>query len=214
MKKFKLSGLQTSTLVIVIASLIIYFTFKQIPQETIQGFLQKFGPWTPLMYILLHQISYVFAPISGFPFLLVGYSLFGEKVVIYSYLVVLLGSAINFGLAKKWGRPLVSKMVGEKPIKKIDELTKTYGLTLLIALRVLHGGISDYVSYAYGLTNMKFSTFYITSALATIPGQLIWYYVAVKSESIEQFILLSLGLSVIATGIFLAFNYFLRKNRK
>lgn len=201
-------------LLIVIISFFLYFLGKQIPQATIQNFLQQFGPWAPVVFILVHQITYIFAPISGIPFLIVGFYLFGKTTIIYSYIAATLGITVNFLIARRWGRPLVAKFVGREALVKIGQLAEEYGLVMLIVLRTLQGGLADFVSYAYGLTNIKFSTYMIVSILAPIPVQAIWYFLAEKANSVEQFFLVTGIIVVIATITFIGINYLLRKRRQ
>jgi len=208
------SKFQLGIAVVALISIALYFLGKQVPQQTIESFVRNAGPWAPIAYILIHQISYVIAPISGFPFLIAGFYLFGKTIVIYGYFVVTIGATINFWIARKWGRPLVSKFAGEGTLKKIDQLSKEYGILTLIALRMLQGGIGDFVSYAYGLTAMKFSTYIITTILATIPGSLLWYYVISKTNSLEQSLAATVLLALSSALIFFIGNFLIRRYKQ
>ncbi len=205
---------QIGIAVAVLISIFLYFWGRQIPEEAIESFVQEAGPWAPIAYILVHQISYVLAPISGFPFFVAGFYLFGKTVIIYSYFVFILGSTINFWVARRWGRSLVSKFAGEGALKKIDQLSKEYGIITLIALRMLQGGIGDFISYAYGLTPMKFSTYIIASALAVIPGTVLWYYVVSKTDSIEQSLVVTLLFAFFSVLIFVIGNFWIKRFKK
>lgn len=198
----------------VLFSFALYILGKQIPKETIADFIKSTGPWAPIVYIFIHQISFVFAPISGLPFLIAGFYLFGKTVVIYSYFVQIIGSAINFAIAKKWGRPIVEKMAGKHALEKIDSLSDQYGKLTLFALRLLQGGVGDFVSYAYGLTPMKFLTYISITAIAVIPGNLVWYIVVSKTNSVEQSVIASLILAAISVTIFVTGNYTIKAYRK
>lgn len=209
--KFKF---QLGIAVITLISISLYFLGKQIPQEVIESFIKNAGHWAPIAYILTHQISYVIAPISGFPFLIAGFYLFGKAIVIYTYIVVVIGATINFWIARKWGRPLVSKLAGQSSLEKIDQLSKGYGIITLIALRLLQGGRGDFVSYAYGLTPMKFSTYIIITTLATIPGSILWYYIVSKTNNLEQALTVSVLLAFFSLLIFLTGNFLIRRYRR
>lgn len=198
----------------VLISIFLYFWGRQIPEGIIESFVQNAGPWGPIAYILAHQVSYVIAPISGFPFLIAGFYLFGKTVIIYSYFVAIIGASLNFWIAKRWGRPLVSKFAGKGALKKIDQLSKEYGIITLIALRMLQGSVGDYISYAYGLTPMKFSTYILTTALAIIPGTTLWYYVVSKTDSVEQSLVVTLLFAFFSVLIFVIGNFGIRKYKK
>lgn len=210
-RKFKF---QIGLALAILISILLYLWGKQIPQETIEPFVRNAGPWAPISWILLHQISYIIAPISGFPFLIIGFYLFGKKVILYSYFVVLIGATMNFWISRIWGRSLVERFAGQDAIEKIDRLSKEYGVITLIATRMLQGGIGDFVSYAYGLTSMKFSTYVIITALAIIPGNVLWYYLVSKTNTIEQSLAVSILLVFFAILVFFIGNFSLRRIKK
>lgn len=206
--KFKF---ETSIVLIIALSVALFFIGRQIPKEAIEELVRGSGPLAPIVYIILHQISFVFAPISGFPFLVAGFYLFGKNVIIYNYFVIIIGSAINFLIAKKWGRPIVRRFVGEKSLAKIDSYSRTYGKTTLIALRIIQGGIGDFVSYAYGLTTMRFRTYMIITILASIPGNALWYFIISKTDNTDFYIAVSLFLAAGSMLVFLAGSFLLKK---
>lgn len=214
MSKFKLSWQSQLVLAaIFLLSLVLYFLGKQIPAVTIQNFVESTGAWGPVVFILAHSLSIIVAPISGLPFLVAGFYLFGEVTIVYMYLSANVGFVVNFYVAKKWGRAIVVKLIGHDSMARVDKLAREYGVFTLIFLRLLWGGIADYVSYAYGLTQMKFKTYITVSFLATIPGQLFWYYIASKTLTVEQFLLATYVLTFTGAGIFLAGRYLARKGK-
>lgn len=187
----------------------IFLLGTRISKETIINAVQKTGMWAPLIFILINTATLVIAPLSGTPVIFAGYALFGKLVAPYIYLADILSAVINFWISRLWGRKLVSKLVGKKGLAKIDEFTKNYGVSSLIFLRVLQSNVTDFVSYAYGLTNMKFSTYIIISVLGQLPNFLLWQFLFQKIRNMKEFIfwwvvtLIPLGL----ISIFFAIKY-------
>lgn len=211
MAKLKVDARTHITLWIFVAiSVALFFLGKQISQTSIQSFIENTGVWAPIAYILIHQASYVFAPISGYPFLIVGFFLFGKTTIFYNFIVAIIGSSINFFIAKRWGRPIVKKFVGDQSLGEIDKLSAEYGLGMLFVLRLFLIGLSDFISYGYGLTPIKFSTFILISTAAMVPGHTLWYVIALKTGNIEHFLSLSVVLTFAASGIFFAGHYLLK----
>lgn len=185
---------------LILFSAVIYFIGKQIPQEELRDFIGQFGPWGPIAFILLAQIPYIIAPINGIPFLIAGYYLFGVNMIFLMYPTALLGFSINFYISRRWGRPLLSKFLDDGSLEKIDKLAKKHGVLTLIAFRIFQGGLGDYVSYAYGLTRVPFKQYFLVSALAIIPGQVVWYYFAKKTNNIEGFLAVNWVLAAAMVG--------------
>jgi len=73
-------------------------------------------------------------------------------------------------------------------MQKIDEFTEYYGVGALIFLRLFSGYMTDFVSYAYGLTKIKFSVYFLISILVPIPWLLFWQlYVGNRVDGIKDF---------------------------
>lgn len=205
---------QIALLIITVISVGLYFIGKQFSQESIQAFVESAGPWAPIVWIITHQLSYILAPVSGYPFLIIGFYLFGQTTIVYTLIVAIIGSSINFFIARKWGRPITAKLAGHEAISKIDKLEKQYGLGTLFVVRFFLVGLGDFISYAYGLTPIKYPVFIAVSTLAMIPGYALWYFIATKTGNIEQFLGVSVVLTFIASGIFIAGTYISKKLKR
>lgn len=169
-------------------SAILYLISKQVNQEQIIKLVQSTGIFGPLTYTILYSSTSIIAPLSGTPIFLAGYILFKSEFLIYSYISVVATSVINFWIARKFGRKTIIKIVGEKNIEKVDQFTKYHGVKSLIFLRIFVGHLGDFVSYAYGLTNIRFLPYIIISTLTPLPGTLIMqFYLLDKVNNIFEF---------------------------
>lgn len=154
----------------------LYFFGLKINPDTVAGLIGESGPWAPVVFILFMTATFIAAPISGTPLFFAGYLLFDNMFLVYNYLSMAISMVINFYIARKWGRNLVIKFVGLANIEKVDHFTKDYGLKALIFLRIFQGQFQDFISYAYGLTKIKFTPYIIVSLLGPIPWTLAWRY--------------------------------------
>ncbi|EKD85803.1 MAG: hypothetical protein ACD_37C00604G0001 [uncultured bacterium] len=202
-----------SILITVIVFLIIYLLGRTIPQETIKRLIEDAGPLGPFVFILLSLLTYVVAPLSSVPLLFVGFYAFGKTVVIYSVFAAFISSIINFLIARKWGRSIVKKFLGEREMEKIDKLAQNYGLPALFLLRLFQGGIHDFISYAAGLTQIKFSSYILVTILGMIPGAIVWYFVSGRVNDPTSFLALNFALILIST-ILLAVGSLVHKRIK
>ena len=168
------------SLLVVLISLFFFFLGSKLETEKIAGWVEQTGPWAPIVFIALMLVSYVIPPISGTPVFWAGFLLFNSKSQLYNYLAYLLGAVINFWIARLWGRDLVVKLVGKKSISQVDKLAQHYGKNILLLLRVFQGQFHDFISYAYGLTQMKFSVYFLISVLGPIPWLALWQFYLFK----------------------------------
>ncbi|RLC23676.1 MAG: hypothetical protein DRH56_07360 [Deltaproteobacteria bacterium] len=169
--------------ILLIVFLLIGLTFllkiigQHITVEGIKDLVQKFGIAAPLIYILLTASTNVFSPIAALPFWIAGILIFPSAVAfgcIYS--ANLLGHSLNFLIAKHWGRTLIAKFVGQKGLAQIDKFTNLAGIKTIFIIRLIGGAATDYVSYALGLTSLKFPTYFLINTIAFLPWAVVNFY--------------------------------------
>lgn len=192
----------------------LYLISITIPEENLRSLIEDARSFGPIIFILLSLVTNIFAPLSGTPILFAGYFAFGINVIFLATIAGLISFVINFWIAKKWGRTIVEKFVGKSNMDKIDKLAQNYGLVTLFFLRIFQGGIHDFVSYAAGLTSMRFWPYIIVSTLALIPGTAIWYYLARQIDTPTSFIILTLIMATVFSAVFILTTIALKKLRK
>lgn len=185
--------------------LIIYLIGTNVSQETIRETIKDAGSLGIVVFILLTWTTYTLAPLSGTPFMFAGFYLYGQTVILYTFIAMIIASISNFLIAKIWGRKLVIKLAGAENLEKIDNLTKNYGYQSLFLFRIFLSGFSDVISYAFGLTPIKFKPYFIISFLGMIPGTIIWYLLSLKINNPLTFILLMIGIAYVFLVIFILY---------
>lgn len=166
----KNSRLVVALVLLFLVSYLIYRLGLRFGPEQIRAFVGQFGILGPAVFIFLVVTSIVIAPISGLPIWLGGFFAFGMPlVVVYSWSAGVIGGALGFLIARKWGRPAVKRLVGAGTITKVDEASENIGFVVLFILRVFQSHLFDVVTYGAGLTNISFRA-YMT---ATVVGSAI-----------------------------------------
>ena len=191
----------------------IFFLLLMIPEAGIQKFVQSTGLFAPAVWILITLFVYIIAPLSGSPMLFAGYYLFGEVTIFYTIIVGLMGSVTNYYIARRWGRVIVKKFVGEANIGKIDKLMEHKGLKILLLLRIFQPNIHEFISYGAGLTKIKFVPYMLITIIGFIPLTMIWFFVARYTRNPIEFLGVSVGLSFVLSGIFIV-GYWIKNLKK
>ncbi|MBI2590838.1 MAG: TVP38/TMEM64 family protein [Candidatus Blackburnbacteria bacterium] len=183
-------------------------------QEQFTNWLSSFGPYIIIVYIILQAITVVFAPLSGLFLLVAMIALFGPAVAItLAYLVTTPAYLANFYLSKKYGRPLAEKIVGQGALKKMDKFVANSGLGVLVVIRLFQSSNFDYLSYAFGLTNIPFKTFAVVNVLAGIPAALISYIIYSLSDNLTEGVVITYVVGVLFAGFSILLSIYLN-NRK
>jgi len=198
----------------ILLSLFVYLVSVIVPAEELHKVINNVGIFGPIVYILLMFLTYVVAPLSGTPVTYAGYYAYGQKVIIYNVIATYLSYFVNFYIARRWGRSIVKKLVGKDNMEKVDILTKNYGIATLAFMRLFQGSVHDFVSFAAGLTNMKFVPYIVVSFIASIPATIIWYLLSFYTKTPAQFVILMLAIAAIFSAIFVVGSAALKTFKK
>lgn len=153
---------------VVIAALTL--GINAIGLERIRAIIDSAGVFAPLVYIAVKVVTFVVAPLSSGPIQLFSGVLFGLiPGTIYTLLGEVIGGSINFWLARRFGRPVVERVVGRDDMPRIDRFIRQIvdWKTLLYA-RLFLFSIYDFISYAVGFSSLSFRTYLIISAVAGV----------------------------------------------
>jgi uncharacterized membrane protein YdjX (TVP38/TMEM64 family) len=141
----------------------------RVDADDVRGSLDRFGMWAPLIYVVI-QVAQVLVPfLPGAPVTFAGVLLFGWQAgLALSLGGFALGSAIQFAAVRRWGRPLVARMVGEATLDRYAGRLDPRGWWLLAAFLVPFAP-ADAFSALAGLTRMSFRRFMLVSFLGRLP---------------------------------------------
>lgn len=189
--------------VVVLAALIgAYLAYERwFPwdQTEIEEWIDGFGVWGPIVYIAIFAASMLFAPLPTAPMPLVAAAVFGPGLgFLYTITATAIGSTVCFWASRRLGRPTLRRLTSQAALDKIDELGERLGIRLLIVLRLFPIAGVDYVSYAAGLTQMRFLTYIVISILASAP---ILILAAVLGDAVldrNRELLIGAGVGIVA----------------
>jgi uncharacterized membrane protein YdjX (TVP38/TMEM64 family) len=148
-----------------------------ITPARIESITTTVGWFGPLLLGLLILLTQVIAPMSGTPVMIVGIKLYGYgHAMALLYLSCLLSAILNFWISRLYGRKLVRRLVGEKTLKEIDQLSHLDERKLLISSRIFGYSFFDLVSYGVGLTTIGFKKYFVYTAFLTLIPFALQYF--------------------------------------
>jgi len=166
--------------------------------------IKSFGPYSPLVFILLQIIQVVVTPIPGEAIEFLGGYVFGVWAgMVYSTIGLILGSWLAFSIARIFEKQAFKRFVSPELRKKFEYLIGHQGVILSFFLFLIPGFPKDTLCYILGLTPMHWGIFLIISTIGRIPGTLIAILEGAKAFD-QQYIIL-LILLVISALILLVF---------
>lgn len=184
----KLKRILVTLLFLVILYVGMALALRAIGLENAQNSIKQAGMLAPVLFILICAFSLIIAPLSGSSIFIVGGALFGkETAFLLSWIASILGCSVNFWISRKFGRRVAARLVGKTSLVELDQfmqrLKRQREILYMILLMPL---AQDIVSYAVGLTNIKYSHFLI--ALIISGAGIVAAYIYLGTSLLEALI--------------------------
>lgn len=156
----------------------IIFIFSMMDLEAIKGYILSFGVWAPIVSFMLMVFQSVLAPLPAFLITFANASLFGWIYgALLSWTSAMAGATLCFFIGRIYGRDVVQKFINQSHLEKVDKFFEDYGDRAVLIGRLLPFISFDGVSYAAGLTNMSFLSFFWATGIGQFPATLVYSYV-------------------------------------
>jgi len=147
--------------------------------DRLNGWFDGLGPWAPIVFILLWIAAAVlFLP--GLPLTIAGGLVFGAVWgTVWTTVGANLGAAAAFLVGRFLARGMVERRVGSSDtLRQIDHGLRRHGWRMLLITRLVPIFPFNLQNYAYGLTDIKLSTFVLVSLPAMLPATVAYTFAA------------------------------------
>ncbi|WP_336021848.1 TVP38/TMEM64 family protein [Halobellus salinisoli] len=172
----------------------------------LRAWIAQFGVFAPLVFVLIQAVQVVVAPIPGQVVALVAGYLFGPFWgTVYSLTGVLIGSAVAFSLAKRYGRSFVEDILHEDVVARFDDFVETVGVPGLFAFVIIPGLPDDAICFLAGLTSFRLRTFIAVISVGRLPAYVITVYAGGELASgrfIQGIALIGVVIALSAVGYY------------
>jgi uncharacterized membrane protein YdjX (TVP38/TMEM64 family) len=174
--------------------------------DKLSKFLQRLGPYSPAVFVILQALQVVAAPFPGELTGVAGGYVYGETFgFLLSTVGLSLGSWVAFELASILGRPFVERFVRREVLEKFNFLTTKTGTLICFVLFLFPGFPKDYLCYVLGLSRMRLRTFLLVSVIGRLPGTyvLTMQGATIRNEEYHLFWIITLvSLAILAVAYF------------
>ena len=156
-----------------------------LDQDKMRSWIDGFGLWGPLVYMLIYAIAPSFM-MPGLPLTVIGGILFGPLWgTIYVLIGATIGASIAFLIARYMGRAWVEGFVRGGRLKELDEKVQKQGWKIGAFTRLIPVFPYNFLNYAFGLTKVRFSHYLIATFIFMAPGAAA--YVIFSSSILDIF---------------------------
>lgn len=154
-----------------------YITLDNI--ANLRNNIDQYGYWGPLVYIFIYIIGTVFF-LPGLPLTILGGLLFGPIWgTIWCSTASIIGASLSFLAGRYAVRDLIkAKFSQNKYFQKIEIGVKEHDWRIILVTRLVPVFPFNAQNYIYGLTNIKFATYFIFSWVGMLPATIVYCFAA------------------------------------
>ena len=179
----------------------------------LKGYIVSFGVWAPVASCFLMVLQALVAPVPSFLITFANGLAFG---VFWGWALSLFGhvvaAAVCFGISRALGRGPVEVLVGNAGLESADRWFARWGVYAVFAGRLLPGVAFDAISYAAGLTRMRFRSFLAATALGIFPQTFLYSYLGRQAPQYVGLFLFTSALVILGVAAVALVRY--RRERR
>ena len=176
--------------------------------SSLQEFVAGFGPWSLLVFLGIQATQVVAGPVPAGPVIVAGSALFGFwEGLALSMAGIMAGSVLAFLLGRRFGLPLLRRLVGEELIAKhrpSPDNSDGWWLLMVLLLPIPAGG--DAACALAGLSSISLRRFMLMAFIGRLPGTVLAAFVGAGLMSAHAFAPVAAGL-IALVGLGLTLRY-------
>ena len=168
--------------------------------SALRDYILSYGVWAPVVSTALMVLQALAAFVPSFLLGIANGLAFGAMWGgLLSIASAVLAAAISFGIARVVGRAPVEALVGNRSLGTADGWFARYGAYAVLAARLIPVISFDAISYAAGLTRMKFWRFLLATTIGMTPASFAYAYLGEQAPGNVNLLLAVFG--VVVTGV-------------
>lgn len=172
--------------------------------ERLRQTVRALGPWGPIAVTAYHVVQVVVAPVPGQVVDFADGYLFGWFWgSVYSVTGVSIGTGIAAYLARRYGRPVVVRLIGKRSMATVDRYLGEPRLWIFFVLFLLPATPDDLLCFALGLSPIPLSRGVPAAIAARIPGVVASVFIGATGSKLSPLPFLLLTAAVTVLGLLL-----------
>lgn len=208
-------------LIICILSIILFLLFRyrdiftyidiksfgrRISMRHLRKYILGYGNFAAVIFVIMYSLKPIALIIPTSLLSILAGNIFGP---IYAFILSMIGcffsASLAFGLAHILGKPFVDKILRGKTFK-LDNRIEKHGFLIMLLMRLSFVFPYDPLSYAAGLTKMKYIDFILGTMLGIIPEMLSYSFMGKhlsKPFSLKMLVPIAAMMGVAVTASYL-----------
>ncbi len=174
-------------------------------QERVRAWIEGFGVWGPLALIAMIIVQTVLSVSPVSLLAVVGAYVFGFwQGVLYAFIGLAIGSTLCMILGRRFGRPLVDRLIDPKSMATFDRFTEKRGPVFFFIIFVMPWVPDDLACYAIGLSHLSLKLMIPLAAFGRMPSVIVQCWLTAYATVLPPAVIIG----VIAGGVLLALVFY------
>lgn len=194
---------------------IIHVKHKIIHMDArfLKRYILSYGKFSTLVFVVIYGLKPIVFIIPASLLSILAGNIFGPWIAtILSLLGCFFAGTVAFYLAKILGKPFVDKMLKGKALK-LDASIEKHGFLIMLLMRLSVVFPYDPLSYAAGLTKMKYRDFILGTVIGVIP-EMITYSLIGKGLEHPSFLRFAIPIALVSIVAFSSYYVYKRYKEK
>lgn len=174
-------------------------------QERVRAWIEGFGAWGPLVLITTIVVQTVLSVSPVSLLAVAGAYVFGFwQGVWYAFIGLAIGSSLCMVLGRRFGRPLVDRLIDPKHLATFDRFTQQRGPIFFLVIFIMPWVPDDLACYAIGLSRLRLKLMIPIAALGRMPSTIVQCWLAAYATELP----LGVIMAVVAGGMVLGLSFY------
>jgi uncharacterized membrane protein YdjX (TVP38/TMEM64 family) len=174
-------------------------------QERVRAWIEGFGVWGPLALIAMIIVQTVLSVSPVSLLAVVGAYVFGFwQGVGYAFIGLAIGSALCMVLGRRFGRPLINRLIDPKSMATFDQFTEKRGPIFFLIIFVMPWVPDDLACYAIGLSRLSLKLMIPLAAVGRMPSVIVQCWLAAYATELPAGVIVG----VVAGGMLLGVAFY------
>jgi uncharacterized membrane protein YdjX (TVP38/TMEM64 family) len=174
-------------------------------QERVRAWIEGFGVLGPLALIAMIVVQTVLSVSPVSLLAIAGAYVFGFwQGVLYAFIGLAIGSALCMLLGRRFGRPLVDRLIDPKSVATFDRFTEKRGPLFFLIIFIMPWVPDDLACYAIGLSKLSLKLMIVLAAFGRMPSVIVQCWLVAYATELPTGVIIS----VVAGGVLLGVAFY------
>ena len=184
---------------------------RHINFKHLKKFINSYGKFSSICFIIIYSLKPILFVVPTSLLTVLAGNIFGPFIgLALSMVSSFIAATLAFYLARFFGKPFVDKLMGKKTLKLDGDIEKN-GFVIMLFIRLSIVFPFDGLSYASGLTKIKYRDFILGTMLGILPEMAVYSFMG---KNISHPFSIKFILPILSVMLLALISYYVSKKYK